>query len=358
MDAEHAEQMRAALHQENGDLTRQYPHYVARIVGVEGDVGLEHLGDFADPERAAPVIATTSQMHSTGVDIPTVRNIVLFKPIGSMVDFKQIIGRGTRLYTDADKLSFEIIDYSGATALFQDDAFDGVPELIVVEQVDEEGQDVPLPEVAEPVPREPKLAPDVDVLPPPRVIRKFYVDGGEAHVTAEGYYLPDAESGQLGLHEYSEYVSGLVRRLFGSASELHAQWRTQAGRDRVIEELESRGVALRELAERSDASDLDAFDLLVHIAWNRSAVNRRQRADRVRRERADFFDSFAGEARDVLLALLDKYAEHGIEELDDLKVLETAPFTEIGTPVEIATRFGGAAALREAVSGMQDLVYA
>jgi type I restriction enzyme R subunit len=159
------------------------------------------------------------------------------------------------------------------------------------------------------------------------------------------------------LHEYSEYVSGVVRRLFGSASELHAQWRTQAGRDRVVEELESRGVELRELAERSDALDLDAFDLLVHVAWNRPAVNRRQRADRVRREQADFFESFAGEAREILLALLDKYAEHGIEELDDLKVLETAPFSELGTPVEIATRFGGAAALREAVAGMQALVY-
>jgi len=140
VDSDHAEQMRAALHRENADLTRQHPHYVARIVSDEGDVGTEHLGNFADVESETPVIATTSKLLSTGVDLPTVENIVLFKPIGSIVEFKQIIGRGTRLYPDADKLSFEIIDYSGATALFEDPAFDGPPETVVEEEIGAGGE--------------------------------------------------------------------------------------------------------------------------------------------------------------------------------------------------------------------------
>ena len=119
VDSEHADQMRQALNNANADLARQYPNYVARIVSDEGQVGREHLGNFADPQAATPVIATTSKLLSTGVDLPTVKNIVLFKPIGSMVDFKQIVGRGTRLFPDEDKLTFEIIDYSGATASSQ-----------------------------------------------------------------------------------------------------------------------------------------------------------------------------------------------------------------------------------------------
>jgi type I restriction enzyme R subunit len=139
VDSEHAEQMRMALHEANADLTRQYPHYVARIVSDEGDVGQEHLSSFVDPERVSPAVATTSKLLSTGVDIPTCRNIVLFRPVGSTVEFKQIIGRGTRLFPDQDKLWFQIIDYAGATAHFADPDFDGLPELVTEEEIDEEG---------------------------------------------------------------------------------------------------------------------------------------------------------------------------------------------------------------------------
>ena len=140
VDSEHANQMRQALVNANTDLVRQHPDYVVRIVALEGDVGMEHLGNFADPESPTPVIATTSKLLSTGVDLPTVKNIVLFKPIGSMVDFKQIIRRGTRLYPDEDKLTFEILDYSGATSLFEDPGFDGPPERVAEEEIGEEGE--------------------------------------------------------------------------------------------------------------------------------------------------------------------------------------------------------------------------
>ena len=143
VDQEHAEQMRQALHDANEDLTRQYPHYVARIVSDEGDIGLGYLGDFVDPEARTPVIVTTSRLLSTGVDAPMVRNIVLFRPVGSMVEFKQIIGRGTRLFPDLDKLTFQIIDYTGATDLFADPDFDGRPESVERELMDEAGEIVP-----------------------------------------------------------------------------------------------------------------------------------------------------------------------------------------------------------------------
>jgi type I restriction enzyme, R subunit len=356
VDAEHADQMRAALHRANGDLTRQYPNYVARIVSAE-HFAAEHLGEFADVERDEPVIATTAKLLSTGVDLPTVRNIVLFKPIGSIVEFKQIIGRGTRLYPDADKLSFEIIDFSGATALFEDPEFDGPPEQIVEEEVDDKGQVIEVTEVAE---AEPVFGHDVaDIEDVEEAgVRKLYVDDAEVYVAAEGFYLPDPGGGRLRLVEYREYVGDQVRRLFTRPDDLRSRWRTASGRDEVVELLHTRGVAFEEIAERTGLPEADPFDLLVHIAWNAPVTTRRQRAQRLRREHAGFLDTFAPEAREILDELLEKYASHGITQLDDLRVLEVEPFPRYGTVVEIAGRFGGPEPLREAVKELQELLYA
>lgn len=356
VDSEHADQMRAALHRANSDLTRQYPNYVVRIVAAE-HFHEEHLGDFADTERDEPVIATTSKLLSTGVDLPTVKNIVLFKPIGSIVEFKQIIGRGTRLYPDADKLSFEIIDYSGATALFEDPAFDGPPERVVEEEVDAEGLVVEALEVAEPEPEYgEEETPEAEELEAAGS-RKLYVDETEVYVAAEGFYLPDAESGRLRLVEYGDYVGDTVRRLFARPDDLRARWRTARGRDEILELLRSRGITFEEMAEQTGMPDADSFDLLVHVAWNAPATSRRQRAHRLRRDHAGFLGSFTPEAREILEELLEKYAEHGIAQLDDLHVLEVAPLSDYGNPVEIAARFGGRVALREAVNELSELVY-
>jgi type I restriction enzyme R subunit len=246
VDSEHAEQMRAALVRANPDLVRQHPNYVVRIVSAEGDVGVEHLGDFADVERRTPVIATTSKLLSTGVDLPTVRNIVLFKPIGSIVDFKQIIGRGTRLYPDDDKLSFEILDYSGATTLFADPDFDGPPEAVTREEIDDEGEVVATDEVHEP---EPTYEPEEELEAQRDGARKLYVGDLEVTVTAEGFYLPDPESGRLTLVEYSDYAADEVRRLFADPAELRSRWRTHDGRDAVLEALAAG--ALRSTSLRS-----------------------------------------------------------------------------------------------------------
>ena len=300
------------------------------------------------------MIATTSKLLGTGVDIPTLRNVVLFKPIGSMVDFKQIIGRGTRLFPDDDKLSFEIIDYSGATALFEDPEFDGVPESITTEEIDDEGAVVAGDEVAEP---EPEYGDDEEPTPTERA-RKLYVDGLEVTVSAEGFYLPDAEGGRLRLVEYADHTADEVRRLFGGADDLRARWRSHDGRDAVVESLAARGIDIRELGERAGLEDADALDLLVHVAWNGPATSRRQRAQRLRREHEEFFERWEPEARSILEELLEKYAEWGVSQLDDLAVLEVPPLSEHGTPVEIAERFGGGEALQDAVEELTALLYA
>ena len=354
VDSEHAEQMRAALAQANADLVRRHPDYVVRIVSDEGDVGREHLGNLIDVESTTPVIATTSKLLGTGVDIPTLRNVVLFKPIGSMVDFKQIIGRGTRLFPDDDKLSFEIIDYSGATALFEDAEFDGVPESVTTEEIDDEGAVVAGDEVAEP---EPEYGQDDAEPSPPERARKLYIDGLEVSVTAEGFYLPDPMDGRLRLVEYADHAADELRRLFGGADDLRARWRSHDGRDTVVEALVARGIDIAELAERTGLAEADPLDLLVHVAWNGPATSRRQRAQALRREHEEFFARWEPEARAVLEELLEKYAEWGVSQLDDLAVLEVPPLSDHGTPVEIAAQFGGAGALQDAVDELAGLLY-
>jgi type I restriction enzyme R subunit len=364
VDSEHAEQMRLALHEANADLTRQYPHYVVRIVADEGDVGQEHLSDFIDPDRDTPVIATTSKLLSTGVDIPTCRNIVLFRPVGSMAEFKQIIGRGTRLFPDQDKLSFQIIDYAGATTHFADPDFDGLPERVTEERIDEEGDLVEETVVASP---EPSYEAADDLGPDAQIpfdefdggqMRKYYVDDAEVYVTAESVYVLNPDDGGLRVVAYDDFAAEQVRRLYPHADDLRSRWRTAEGRDEVVKELERRGVSFADLAERTGLAEADPFDLLVHVAWNGPLVSRRERANRVRQEQRPFLEGFVPQARAVLEALLEKYAEHGVDQLDDLAVLQVPPLSAYGSPVEIADRFGGAASLRAAVERLGDLLYA
>lgn len=364
VDQEHASQMRRALHNANADITKEHGNYVVRITGDEHELGKKHLGEFADTESTYPVIATTSEMLSTGVDIPTVKNIVLFRPVASMAAFKQMIGRGTRLFPDEDKLSFDIIDYSGATALFNDPEFDGPADLVVQEEIDEQGNVTDDTVVEEPEPLfedeaeggdlPDDVAPD-DLDEEPRA--KFYVEDTEVWVTAEAAYHLDPETHRLRLVEYRDFVAETVRTLFPNASDLRSRWRSRVGRQEVLAELAAHGIDPDDLAERTGLVDADAMDVLVHLAWNRPLATRVERARRVRQEHVDFFEEFQPAAREVLGRLLDKYAEHGITELDDPDVLEVPPLSSLGTPVEIASQFGSAVALHEAVERLRELVY-
>jgi len=358
---EHADQMRRALHNANSDLTPQHPDYVVRIVSDERKVGQGHLSRFADTDSQFPVIATTSELLSTGVDAPTVRNIVLFRPIGSMALFKQMIGRGTRLFPDDDKLSFEIIDYSGASALFSDPDFDGPPEQVIREEIDDQGsivEDVIIERPAlliEPSPEDRESEIDPDDLPEPRA--KFYVDDVEVYVTAEAVYELDSQTNRLRLVEYRDLVSETVRFLFPSAIDLRAKWANRISRGEVVDALAKHGIDADELAERAGLSAADPIDVLVHLAWNQPLATRIERTRRVRKEHADFFAAFQPAAREVLDFLLDKYAEYGISELENPAVLQVQPFSDLGTPIEIARRFGSVAALRDAQAKLGELVY-
>jgi len=357
VDQEHAEQMRQALHDANADMTRQHPHYVARIVSDEGDIGLEHLASFVDPESSTPVIVTTSRLLTTGIDIPTCRNIVLFRPIGSMVEFKQIIGRGTRLATEHDKLSFEIIDYVGATALFADPAFDGIAEAISVEELSGSGAPDEPDGGVDPASGTGELV-NTEALPLVRDPRKLYVDDSDALIAGEALYVADPASGRLRIASYREYSAAQVRELFPRPEDLRSAWRTQHGRDEVVAALAERGVEVGDLATRTGAVEADPFDLLVHIAWNLPMITRRERASRLSTEDRAFLDGFRPEAREVLEALLDKYAQFGISQLDDLASLEVPPLNAFGTPVEIARRFGGVDGLRLTVEAIASRLYA
>ncbi len=368
VDQEHADQMRRALHNANADLAKDHPNYAVRIVSEEGSVGQAHLSDFADTEQSFPVIATTSELLSTGVDLPTVKNIVLFKPVGSMALFKQMIGRGTRLFPDEDKLSFDIIDYSGATALFNDPQFDGPAERVIRETVDSEGN-VTADELLEE--REPSSsngagdsskspggADDVapgDLDDEPRA--KFYVDDTEVWVTAEAAYHLDPDTHRLRLVEYRDFVAETVRSLFPDSSELRSRWASRVTRQDVVDALVMHGIEPDDMTERTGLRTSDPLDVLVHLAWNQPLATRLERARRVRQEHLEFFEAYQPAAREVLAYLLEKYAEFGIGELDDLGVLEVPPFSDLGSPAEIAARFGSADALKAAVSRLTELVY-
>jgi type I restriction enzyme R subunit len=359
VDQEHAEDMRAALHRANEDLTQQYPHYVARVTADEGKVGRGHLDDFVDPERDVPVILTTSKLLGTGVDAPTCRNIVLFKPIGSMVEFKQIIGRGTRLYPDKDKLWFTILDYAGATRLFADPNFDGEPERIIEERIYPSGEEPEPPaEVGEGPSHEGDEGEDVledDWGEQPH--RKYYVDGVEVRITAEMVYELDSSGKKQRVVKYTDYTAEQVRRLCPTPAELRTQWMDAEHRAAIQQALAERGIDFSTLVEATNQPDADPFDLLVHVAWNAPLRTRRERAERVRRERKDFWDRYTPQSRTVLNDLLDKYTDYGITQLDDLQILEVPPLSERGTPMEIAGFFGGADHLRSAVAELQSLLY-
>jgi type I restriction enzyme R subunit len=360
VDQEHADEMRRALGNLNADLVREHPDYVCRVVSDEGDVGKGHLSNFQDIETRTPVILTTSQLLTTGVNAPTVKNVVLVRVINSMTEFKQIIGRGTRVKDEYGKLFFNILDYTGsATRQFADPAFDGDPNIETEEHIDEEG-DVTDEVVVTPEP-EPEPGDVIgDPLPPddddaPR--RKFYYDGGQVEIAAHLVYELDPDGQQLRVVQYRDYTADKVRTLYRSATELRDQWANPDQRRDIIEQLAERGIDFDHLAETANQPDADPLDLMCHLAFNAPLRTRRERAQRLRSERRDFFEQFGVDARQILDELLDKYTEHGTAQFVIPDVLEVPPISDHGNVIEIAQRFGGVEQLREAVHKLQSLLY-
>ena len=357
VDQEHADEMRRALNNHNDDLTAQNSDYVCRVTSDEGDIGRGHLSRFQDVETRTPAILTTSQLLTTGVDAPTCKNVVLARVIGSMCDFKQIIGRGTRVRDDYGKLWFNIVDYTGsATRMFADPDFDGDPARITEEDLNTDRQAA---EIREDGPSEfNPLSVSGIIEPPPEEPRKFYFDGGRVEIAAHLVYELDADGRQLRVVRYTDYAAEKVRSLCPSAPELRAKWADPEQRAAIIQALAERGIAFDELADAAGQPEADPFDLLCHLAFNAPLRTRRERAQSLKQDRKDFFERYGLEARAILEELLEKYAEHGDAQFVLPDVLKVPPISSHGQIGDIVNLFGGADQLRAAVSELQNLLYA
>ena len=359
VDQDHASEMRSALLNLNADLVVQYPDYVCRVTADEGDIGHGHRSNFQELEKDTPAILTTSQLLTTGLDAPTCKNIVLARVVGSMSEFKQIIGRGTRVRDDYGKLWFNIIDYTGsATRLFADPDFDGEPALLMQEEIDANGAPVAPPfEAWAPEPPEP--GPEVGVIEPPAdQRRKYWYDGGRVEIAAHLVYELDPDGRQLRVVRYADFAAERLRALVPSAPELRKRWAVPQQRAEIIAALAERGIGFDELAESTGQPEADPFDLLCHLAFNAPLRSRRERALVLKRERKDFWSRYGAEARAILEELLDKYAEHGDAQFVLPDVLRVPPISGHGQPAEIIRLFGGAEQLRAAVTELQNLLYA
>jgi type I restriction enzyme R subunit len=362
VDQEHAEDMRAALNRCNTDLAQKQPTYVVRIVADEGKIGRGYLDRFMELETAVPTLVTTSQLLTTGVDVQTCKNIVIARVINSMTEFKQIIGRGTRLQTDYGKFYFTILDYTGsATRLFADPEFDGEPALLTTEEMSEIGETVGEPEVIE----EEDAGTIVDELPPDippdegeRPPRKFYVNGGAVEIAAHIVHELDADGKQLRVVKFTEYAAEKVRSMFPSAAALRSKWTDAQERAAIIASLEQQGVSLEELIEASKHPDADPFDVLCHVAFSAPVRSRRERAEQLRRDRKELFQRYSQPARQVLNDIMEKYIEYGTAEFKIPDILKVPPVSERGTVLEITAMFNGSENLRDAISEIQTLLYA
>ncbi len=360
VDQEHATRMRQALINENADLVNHNHRYVMRITGDDAE-GQAELGNFIDPESGYPVLVTTSRLLSTGVDAQTCRLIVLDREVGSMTEFKQILGRGTRVHDDTRKFYFTLMDFRGATNHFADPDFDGEPV-----QIYEPGEgdpitppeDVPPRDDADdPIPPEPGEDETIIYVPPsPYPLdspRKVYVDGIDATVIAERVEYLD-EYGKLVTESLRDFTRKALKKRFASLDDFLRRWKAAERKQAIVEELEAEGLVLDAIAEEL-GKELDPFDLICHVAFDAKPLTRRERAANVKKR--DVFNKYGEQARAVLDALLVKYADQGVFNLDDVSVLRIPPLTELGTPVQLINAFGGKDEFVAAVHDLQAALY-
>ncbi len=366
VDEEHAARMRQALINENKDLCSKNHRYIMRITGSDKD-GQAQLGNFIDPEAPYPVIVTTSRLLSTGVDAQTCRLIVIDRAVGSMTEFKQIVGRGTRVHEDTKKFFFTLMDFRGATDHFADPNFDGEPV-----QIYEPGEDdpitppdevpPPLDGADDPIPAGPgidetiidnPIVPDITIKDNPEKRRKVYVDGVRVTIIAERVEYLD-ENGKLITESLRDFTKKALKRHFVSLDQFLIRWKSIQRKQVIVEELEQEGLSLELLAEEA-GKDLDPFDLICHIAFDQPAFTRRERADNVRKR--DVFTKYGEQARAVLEALLQKYQDQGVLNLDDPKVLQIPPISAMGTPLQLIKQFGTRSDYELAVYELQLAIY-
>lgn len=364
-DIDHAERMRQALFNLNPERVKENRKYVMRITGDENE-GKAELDNFINPESRYPVIATTSKLMTTGVDAKTCKLIVLDQRIQSMTEFKQIIGRGTRIDEDYDKHWFTIMDFKKVTELFADKDFDGDPVQIYspkpIDPIDppEEGEtgtstgggiDYPTPEDG----GEDTGTGGGGGIGDPRI--KYVVKGVEVNVAAERVQYLGAD-GKLITESLTDYTKQCVKKQFATLKDFLKSWTYAERKTAIIEELSEQGVFwedLRDNVRKKLGYEMDAFDLITHIVYDQPPLSRKERADNVKKR--DYFSHYQGAAKQVLEALLEKYADTGIEPIEDVKILTLDPFSEIGAPIELINAFGGKPGYQQALKALENALY-
>jgi type I restriction enzyme R subunit len=371
---DHAARMRTALFNAASAEVTANRHYVVRITDADGPHGRAQLDEFRKEDSDEPVIAVTSKLLSTGIDLPVVRNIVLFRRIGSMPEFKQTIGRGTRLCPGIGKASFDIIDFLEATRLFNDPGFDGPPLRVIRDTADEQGQVVettpeasdggqPDPEtVAEPEAGYVEEAagsfgqvrPGDTITDPDEVDRiqsrgrRYVVDGVYVYKWGERRYQLDTDGRTMRLVTVQQWVHDRVLELDLAPDTLRSRWAVARSRRVLISKFREADIEVEQLPEEFGSPDVDPIDLLLNLAWGLPLVSREERLHRFLHEHQEFLDSFQPQARQVLEQMLVKFEEHGSPQLKP-ETLEVPPFAEMGSVVELAQWFGGPVPLHGAL---------
>ena len=368
VDIEHAEGMRSELAKQNADLVKENYKYIMQITGDNND-GKKELDNFIDPESKYPVIATTSKLMTTGVDAQTCKVIVLDSNIQSMTEFKQIIGRGTRIREDFGKLYFTILDFRNVTDQFADPAFDGPPVRIKQVSDGDDISDIEQEEIEDTEPIVDELTDEVidftepepvEIPEPPLPPReKVFVNGIDVTVLVSRDMLFD-EHGKPVTVSLKDYTKEKVKQTYRSLDEFLSSWNSTDKKQAIIRELEENNVpidALEAAVNKNNPPEkrLDLFDLICHAAFDAPPMTRQERANNVKKR--NYFAKYGEQARKVLEALLDKYADNGIEEMEDLELLRVDPFVGFGTPVGIIQSFGGKGAYIQAIRELETELY-
>ena len=364
-DIEHAEAMTTLLRNENSDIAKNNYKYVMQITG-DNEEGKRELDNFINPEETYPVIANTSELMTTGVDAQTCKVIVLDSEIKSMTKFKQIIGRGTRINEDYDKLFFTILDFRNVTHLFVDKDFDGDPirikpvseDVDLTDVIDEEEKNLE-PVIDEEngnqiVLSDPDLRkPEPQPVSPPQTREKVYVNGIDVSVLLIQEMFHDYK-GNLITENLKDYTKKIINNSYTSLNDFLTKWQNAERKEAIIEELKSNGVIVEALVD-AVSKPLDLFDLICFVAYGQPPLTHKERADNVRKR--NYFTKYGDKARKILDALLDKYADEGISDIENIEVLRVKPFVDFGSPVEIIREFGDMNKYLKAVKELENELY-
>lgn len=348
-DEEHADRMRTALVNENSDMCRKNPDYVVRITGSD-QYGQSKLDYFISVASKYPVIATTSKLLSTGVDCKMVKLIVLDQRINSMTEFKQIVGRGTRIREKDGKTHFTIMDFRNITRLFADPDWDGPLEI-------DENYGKPKPEQKPypPYKDTPTTLHDPDPKPQPHTKPIVDKNGCTVKVINKVVSVYDANGKLLRTESITDYTRKNINDTYVNLDDFINHWNAAERKAEITDLMRESGIDLHALKQERDMDDVDDFDFICHIAYGKKPLTRRERAENVKKH--DVFNKYGAEARKVLEALLDKYANDGISQLENRMVLKLDPFRKMGSPANIAKLFGGNKQYLTAVKELENLIY-